>query len=401
MPHFHYQALNAAQQLVAGKLEASSVAQAIVQLEAGGLVVQSIGFASAETSETGAAQSMIRPSAIVSLEQTSLQEHLARAIERARPLLPALHAFDAELPPGHYRRQLTKMLQIVERGDVQQAAADLERMPANWIALLAAASTSAEPVRILDQFLSEAQRADELRRQWWWTFAYPVTILIASIALIAFLSFVPIPIFREMFTSFGLRLPEATRLVLSVAESIRSGRILIVLLAIVAIGVLLVQTTRLLPLPLRNWFGDRFGTPLGRATAFAQFAQSLADLLEAELPTGTALRIAGFAAQSPRLQRASWGLARDVDAGGPIESTGYRRTITATVLYALGGDAPLGPRVHLIRQLGAAYADQADQSLSWTRGVIEPLAIVIVGTIVGFVVIALFLPLLSLIQALS
>ena len=42
MPQFHYQALNAAQQMIAGKLEAPSVAQAIAQLEAEGLIVQSI-----------------------------------------------------------------------------------------------------------------------------------------------------------------------------------------------------------------------------------------------------------------------------------------------------------------------------------------------------------------------
>lgn len=401
MPHFHYQALNAAQQLVAGKLEAPSVAQAIAQLEAEGLVIHSIGYAAGDRSEASAPQIATAPSAVTTLEQIALQQHLTQVIERARPLLAALHAYAAELPPGRYRQQLTMMLQIIERRDVQQASAGLERMPAYWIALLSAASSSPEPARILNQFLNESQRADELRRQWWWTFAYPLTILIASMALVAFLSFVPIPIFREMFTSFGLRLPEVTRLVLAVAESITSGRILIAVLAIAATGFVLVQTTRLLPLPLRNWFSDRFGTPLGRVTAFAQFSQSLADLLEAELPISSALRIAGFAAQSPRLQRASWRLARDMDAGGPIETTDYRRTITATVLYALRGDIPLQPRVHLIRQLSAAYAERADQWLSWTRGVIEPLAIVIVGTIVGFVVIALFLPLLSLIQALN
>ncbi len=401
MPHFQYQALNATQQLIAGKLEAPGVAQAIAQLESEGLIVQSIGYTAADAPESPAPQAAAERAAVTTLEQQAVQQHLAQVIVRARPLLPALYAYAAELPRDHYRGQLARMLEIIERGDVQQATAGLECMPGYWIALLSAASSSSEPSHVLGKFLSEAQRAEELRRQWWWTFAYPVTIFLASLALITFLAFVPIPIFREMFASFGLRLPEATRLVLNIAESIITGRIFLVLAAIAVAGFALLQAIRLLPRPLRNWFGDRFGTPLGRATAFAQFSQSLADLLDAELPTSTALRIAGFAAQSPRLQRASWRLARDVDAGRPAEPAAYQSSITATVLYALRGQMPLAPRVHLIRQLGVAYAERADQWLSWTRGVIEPLAIVVIGMIVGFVVIALFLPLISLIQGLS
>ena len=90
-----------------------------------------------------------------------------------------------------------------------------------------------------------------------------------------------------------------------------------------------------------------------------------------------------------------------MDAGGAIEVPAYRSTITATVLYALRGDLPLRPRVRLIRQLSAAYTERADRSLSWTRGVVEPLAIAVVGSIVGIAVIALFLPLFTLIQGLS
>src|SRR5207248_9908107 len=110
---------------------------------------------------------------------------------------------------------------------------------------------------------------------------------------------------------------------------------------------------------------------------------------------------AGFATQSPRLRRASWRLANDIDAGGPIEPASYRPTITATLLHALRGDLPLRPRVRLIQGLSAAYAERADRSLSWARGVVEPLALVVVGLIVGTAVIALFLPLFTLIQGLS
>jgi type II secretory pathway component PulF len=401
MPQFHYQALNAAQQIVAGSLEAPSVVQAIAQLEAEGLVVQSIGYAAHDAGQARAPRPLDTPRAATAVEPAALQQHLTQVIERTRPILGALRAYAAEMPSGRYRGQFTKMLEIVERGDVQQAAVGAERMPAYWIALLSAATASADFSRILEQFLEETHRADELRRQWRWTMAYPVVIFGLTAAVLTFLSFVPIPIFRDLFRGFGLRLPWLTQMVLETAAWITSGKILVLAMAIAAAGLVLYKATELLPLPFRNWVGDRIGTSFGRGTAIAQFSQFLADLLEAELQIASALRVAGFATKSPRLRRAAWRLAADFDAGSAIDAASYRRTITATVLYALRSDMPQRPRVHLIRELSACYANRAARSLSWTRGVVEPIASVFVGLVAGIGVIALFLPLISLIQGLS
>src|SRR4029079_10653635 len=110
MPQFHYQALNASQQLIAGELEAPSVAQAIAQLEADGLLVQSIGYSAQSigyaTSPTSRVQTPVgsaNPPSAAAVEETELVQHLAHVIERARPLLPALHAYAAELSGGRAR----------------------------------------------------------------------------------------------------------------------------------------------------------------------------------------------------------------------------------------------------------------------------------------------------------
>src|SRR4051812_40263091 len=112
MAQFHYQALNAQRQFVVGELHAESVAQAVAQLEAEGLTVQSIGYAASETSSsptTNAATGNAaggsggtRPSNAggespfrLSVEESALRSHMARVLERSRAMLPALHAFAA------------------------------------------------------------------------------------------------------------------------------------------------------------------------------------------------------------------------------------------------------------------------------------------------------------------
>ncbi|HMC11787.1 MAG TPA: hypothetical protein VKH44_10870, partial [Pirellulaceae bacterium] len=110
---------------------------------------------------------------------------------------------------------------------------------------------------------------------------------------------------------------------------------------------------------------------------------------------------AGLASGSPRLKRAASRLASQMETRGDIDQPSYRLPLTATVLHALRAELPTTSRVRLLRELSCCHAERARVLLSWTRGIFEPIFILLVGLVVGTTVIALFLPLLSLIQGLS
>jgi type II secretory pathway component PulF len=296
---------------------------------------------------------------------------------------------------------LNGVLQVLERGDASAARTALKALPSYWIPLLGAAGAARDPVRVLREFLQESRRADELRRQWWRTLAYPLFVGGIAVAVMVALSIFVIPIFRDIFTSFGLKLPGFTQFVFAVAEWITSGRLLIAAIGLIGAVILLRAVARLLPQAVREWFGDRFGTLLGRSTALARFSQFLADLLEAEFDIPTALRIAGFATDSPRIRRAARRLASDLAAGGGMTLHAYRPFLSATVIHVLRADLPTGSRVRLLAEISSCHADRGSRHLSWTHGVVQPLAICVVALVVGATVIALFLPLISLIQGLS
>jgi len=94
-------------------------------------------------------------------------------------------------------------------------------------------------------------------------------------AVLAALSIFVIPTFRDMFAGFGLQVSVFTKLVLTAAEWIASGRVLILAIVLIAVAVLLWQATRLLPVSVRNWFSDHFGLLFGRATAIARHREWL------------------------------------------------------------------------------------------------------------------------------
>jgi type II secretory pathway component PulF len=408
MPWFRYHALNAEQQIVVGYVDADGVQQAIVQLEAAGLAVQSIGFASAEAAVGEAAPVVVSrrtplrdPMPLdASVEQDALQSHLERVIQQSQPIVPALRAFAAEMPPGEQREQLLGVCRILEGGDPRVAAAALTELPEYWIPLLSAAASASDPARVLHDFLVESRRADQLRRQWRVTLAYPTAILILAAAILVAFSFLIIPMFRDMFDDFGLDLPDATSALLKFSEFITNNwAFLLIILAAAALAAF--GRRRILPASWREGASDFFGSVFGRSTAIARFARFTADLLDAGLSVPDALRIAGFTSRRPPMRRAGWRLANEIEAGRGGSRQAFEGPLTATMLYALQANVSPAARVRLLKELSGAYADRAERWWSWTRGVVEPLAILLIGGVVLMVVFALFLPLIDLINNLS
>jgi len=402
MPTFHYQARDASGQPVSGELDATSLAQAVAELESRGLALVSIGttpLAAPAIGENPFAGD--GPALRSTAQQLSLEQHFARVMQQSRELLPALRAYAGELPVGRRRRELESVLQMLERGDSTAAAATLTKLPGYWIPLLAAASASRDPGRVLREFIEESERASQLSRQWWLALVYPALLGGLALTVLVLLSVFVIPVFRELFIGFDLQLPEFTILILSIAQWISSGQIVIWAAAIVAGIWLLPRLTRLIPESIRTWCGDHFPFRWGRSTALARLSQFTADLLEAQLDPPQALRLAGQATGNSPIRRAADRAAKRVEAGGDFPSSSDRKQLTATILYALGQNSLPAARIHLLREISAGYAEHARRRLSWTRGIIEPLAICVIGIVVGATVIALFLPLVNLVQALS
>jgi type IV pilus assembly protein PilC len=409
MPHFHYHALNADGQHVTGDIEADGVQQAVYELQGRGLAVQSIAL---DTSYSAGAPTSGAPALEQSaatarrrdgepLERTVLNSHMAMILERGHAIVPALRAYAEEMPVGWQRRQLLAVCEILKRGDAAEAAADLANMPECWIPLLSAATVSPDPGQVLRRFLNESRRADELRQKWWLTLAYPLVLAGLATVVMTALSIFVIPEFRAIFAEFGLIVPPLTMFVLGVASFLATWGILLLVIIALVFLLLLLNAYRLLPASTVARVSNWFRLPFARRTAIARFARFTADLLEANVNLADALRIAGFTVNQLRVQRAAWQLANDLELAGRFSPRAYERPLTATVAYALTPEMTSESRVRLLREVSDCHAERVRIGLSWASGIVEPLAIFVVGCVVGLTVLGLFLPLMMLIQHLS
>src|SRR3972149_5628375 len=248
MANFRYQAIDAAGQLVAGELAGGNGQQAVAQLEAGGLTVQSIGYASSTptrpeemlaSSDRATAKSS--PSAGESMEQAVLRSHMATILERGQAIAPALRAYAEEMPAGRQRRQLLAVCRVLAGGNAAEATAALAELPEYWIPLLSAATSSTDAGHVLREFLSESRRTGDLRHQWWLALADPIVLLCLATVVLLALSIFVIPEFGNIFAEFGLELPALTQFILGMATWLSSWGGLIVGVLVVALLALVLR----------------------------------------------------------------------------------------------------------------------------------------------------------------
>lgn len=408
MANFRYQALDPTGQLASGELEAQSVQQAVAQLEARGLSVQSIGVATPATTSAGSSPTATADASGTaaaspdgeSVEQAVLRSHLATVLERGQALVPALEAYSQEMPRGRRRRELSAVCQVLADGESSQTAT-LAELPEHWIPLLSAAAASADAGHVLREFLWESRRTDDLRHHWWLALAYPIVLVIMATTVMWALSLFVIPQFASIFQEFGLALPWLTQFVLGLAQWLSRWGIWLLALLLVVLLLLMFKAKRILPVAAFAWLGDRVPTPYARRTSIARFARFLGDLLAAGVSLSDSLRIAGYSIHRSRMRHAAWNLAHRIESSGERWRGFDSRQLTAAVTYAVTAALPTATRVRLLREISQCHAQHVRTGLSWTGGLVEPAAICLVAMVVGVIVLGLFLPLVKLIEGLS
>jgi len=323
-------------------------------------------------------------------ELEAMQRLISRVVESGKPAAPALFAYAQELPAGKHRGRLERLASQLESGKGQE-------IDENWLPLLAASTSAEKPGQIPIGIIDELQREGDLRSHFASSLIYPILVSIASLVVLLFISLWIVPIFREMFNDFGLDLPFITEVAIGVAEfTLEFGWVVLV------VGFLFVATLFFSP-NLRGWFTQRlpiFGLTI-RLSDRTKFTRYLADLLTANVPPADALRISGRCTGETRLRREANQFALELESGNVKIHDAVGQRIPHAVLHTLSITAKPENAAAVLRELSWMYDQQTRGRLAWISGFIEPAFIILLGFAIGFFVLALFMPLVSLVSALS
>src|ERR1700758_2568378 len=258
---------------------------------------------------------------------------------------------------------------------------------------------------ILQRLSSYIEKNVKLKRAVKSALVYPVAVLLVAGGVITLLLWKVVPIFATLFLGLGVNLPLPTRIVIAMSNFVGSifGAMILVFLIGAAIG-------------LKVWYG----TPAGRLAidrvllrlpmvgillrkiAVARFTRTLGTLISSGVPILEGLEITARTAGNAIVEKALMHVRKSVEAGknlaDPLKETDV---FPGMVTQMIGVGEQTGAMDAMLQKIADFYEDEVDAAVKDLLTALEPMMIVFLGSVVGGVVISMYLPLFSLIGQLS
>lgn len=321
-------------------------------------------------------------------------------------LLTNLRALSEDLPRKRLRLVLSELSDRVEHGESLPVAysAVRDRLPKGMAALFDVGLARGRIDLLLGSYLDHARRLSDLRTSMWVSLAYPVLLAVTVLIICLFLPLFVVPSFKSIFQDFGTELPGITLFFVGLSDLVRNqGLTLLIVCAVGFVclwGVLRATGGRALPQQL-----FRSIPCIGRVfrwASLAGFTETLAILIDMQSPLPEALRLAGETTDDHLLADRAKQLAAAMEQGQPPnEPNGARwalgRELGGVMRWA--GNNRLFAEA--LRSSGEIFAARSRVELHLAAWLFEPVMLFVIAVSVGLCVIALFMPLIKLLNDLS
>jgi type IV pilus assembly protein PilC len=390
---FVFKAMDLTGRQAKGEVEAESKQHVADQLKQRGLIVLDIADkrTSKEIKLPGADKVKLPDIAVMTRQ-------LATMVSSGMTILKALYVLEAQTESKPLADTLVKVRKDVEAGLPLSDA--LERHPKVFNQLFVAMTRAGETggmlesalLRVADQIESE----DSLRRQVKSAMVYPAVIMsFAAIVLIALMVFL-VPVFEKIFNDFGGELPLITKITVMVSDFL-TARWYIGIAGAVAL-VVAFKKWKASDRGHKQWDTIRLKFPfqigkIVQKVALARWSRTLSALTTAGVPLLQALDITGKTAGNWVIEKAMGDVIENVKRGGTIAAPLKDAAIFPTmVTHMIGVGEETGALDTMLSKVADFYEDQVEAAVKSLTSILEPLMIVIVGAIVGFIIIAMYMP---------
>jgi type IV pilus assembly protein PilC len=327
-------------------------------------------------------------------------------IDAGLPLVQCLEILSTAQENKGFAKILAGVRSSVESGS--SLANGLRQYPKIFDALYCNMVEAGEAGGILDTILQRLsgyiEKAVKLTRAVKSAMIYPVSVLGIAGGVILLLMWQVVPIFATLFAGLGVDLPLPTRIVIGISHAVASFVWIFIILGAAGIwglkqyyatpgGRMLIDTL-VLKLPV---LGD-----LMRKIGVARFTRTLGTLITSGVPMLEAMDITARTSGNAVIEKAIQEVRTAIEGGrtivDPLRETGVFPNM---VVQMIGVGEQTGALDAMLQKVADFYEDEVDAAVGDLLTLMEPLMIVFLGTVVGGVVISLYLPLFSLIGKLA
>ncbi|HYH78550.1 MAG TPA: type II secretion system F family protein [Longimicrobium sp.] len=325
-------------------------------------------------------------------------------INSGLPLVQSLTILAEQTENKYFQKVISKVLLDIQAG--QTLADSLRRHPKVFTDLYVNMVAAGEAGGILDVILMRLavflEKNDALARKIKGAMVYPAVMLIVVVLCTTILLWKVVPVFAGMFTGAGLALPLPTRVVLALSNFLQNYMWLLVL-AVIAIVIAVRQyyktssgrlqiDTLLLKMPV---LGN-----LLRKSAVSRFTRTLGTLVSSGVSILDGLQItartAGNRVVHDAVMKSRASIAGGATISDPLKESGV---FPPMVVQMINVGEQTGGLDEMLSKIADFYDDEVDAAVSALTSILEPIMIVVMGVVIGGIVVAMYLPMFDMINA--
>ena len=325
----------------------------------------------------------------------------ATMINAGLPLMQCLEIQTQQTDNPGFRRVLREIMEDVEGGATLAEA--LRRQKASfstlYVNMVEAGETGGALDIILVRLANYLEKAAALARKIKGAMIYPVMIISVAVIAVGVILIAVIPVFAQLFAEFGAQLPLATRIVIGLSDILRKFSWIFVIFGIALVvavrttyrtdaGKLAIDKT-LLRMPV---MGD-----LIRKTAIARFSRTLSTLLASGVPILDALettaRTAGNKVVENAVRAARLSISEGETISGPLAK---EAVFPPMVVQMISIGEATGGLDDMLSKIADFYDTEVDAAVENLTSALEPIIMVFLGTVIGGIVIAMYLPIFKI-----
>ena len=394
MAEFIYKATNNAGNNFEGTIEAKDKAEAESQLMRRRLIIVSLKKKPTEIKiKIG---SGIKPADIARF--TRMFSSMSSA---GLPMLQCLNILEAQCENPELKDVIHKVTQSINGGSSLADALALH--PKVFTSLYTNMVAAGEAGGILDGILARLadtlENSERLKRKVKKALTYPVMLIIVGILVVVALMTFVVPTFAEQFAALDAELPAPTQVVMSISDFLRdNGAILFIGVIVLAIAYKMAMKV---PTVKFAWDGLMLKVPklgdLQIKSTTASFARTLGTLLNAGVSVMDSLKVVASTVSNKVVEKAigkiAIGIAGGKSIADPMQECGL---FPPMVIQMTGVGEKTGNLGGMLLKLADFYDEEVDAAVDGVVGMMEPLIIVFLGGAVGGLLIAMYMPMFSM-----
>jgi type IV pilus assembly protein PilC len=324
---------------------------------------------------------------------------LATMISSGMSILRALYVLEEQTESKMLKETVVAVRKDVEAG--LSLSDSMARHPKVFSTLFVAMTQAGEAGGVLEGALlrvaDQLEKDASLRRQIKSAMVYPILVVVVAVGIMLALCAFLIPVFINVFKEFGGELPAITKVSVAASNIVTHyyWAMFLVTGALVFTFIKWKKTTW----GRKQWDHFRLHIPMKIGTivqevAVARWSRTLASLTSAGVPLLLALDITGRTGGNVAVEEAMDGVIASVKRGGTIAAPLAQAPIFPTmVTHMVGVGEETGALDAMLDKVAEFYEDRVDASVKALTSIMEPIMIIVIGSLVGFIVISMYLPL--------